>query len=194
MIGAQQHIGAPGVLAALDKVGKIENGLKAFAAQVFQQKLASVRRIAEDALFVFVQQHDVLAFCIFNHPGKPLQHSVCIGVGLPALGGIKAEQADKRRVQPLRDLHRAPEQLPMRREILFNAYFADGRAHGRKPHVGCGKLLPDVGKLAVRAAHKAFSVHAAHFNVMHIQFLQHFQLAVQRGVNLIGKAAEQKVF
>ena len=82
----------------------------------------------------------------------------------------------------------------MRREVVFDADLADGRAHGGKPDAGCVQLSVDDGKLTVCAVHKAFSVYAPHFNVADAHFLQRFQLAIQRRVDLIGETADQKIF
>ena len=189
-IGAQQFIGPDGILAALNKVGKVKNGLEVIAVQLFHQVGAAVGHVAVDVLFVFMEQDQVLLFGLGDHGFEPAEHLVPVPGRVGTFRHEKAEYPDIAGVQGFGDGGYTAEFFQMGCKIVGDVDFADGGADGGDFYTGGLQFCLDSGDFLIGQVGDVLSVHAADLDELHTQSGNHLHLFVKAGVDLVRKAGQ----
>ena len=139
-VGFQQLIGGQGLLAHLDKVGKVEHGLEMRTVEGIHQFFAARGVVPVDIFLVLVEQHAVPSFGLFHHAAQPVQHFLPEVRRVLILGNIKAEHAHVRRPQFLLNLQGAFQLVQVGGKVLLNADLSKGRADGGDGNPRCLQL------------------------------------------------------
>ena len=87
------------------------------------------------------------------------------------------------------DLHRMLVQFKMGLKIIGDLNLADGGANGRKVNVLRVQLLLDLFCLVYGVLNQSLAVDAAHFHVVHAQFLQNLDLLVMLFTDVMGEGS-----
>ena len=180
------------VLAALNEVCEVESSLEVGGSQLVQDDLAAGTDVAVDVLLVFVDQDDAVLGGDVGEASQLLQN-----LFLPFVGVLvqhpEAEHTDVLAVQQVADLAQGVQllQLLFVSGIVVNVDLADGAAQRGNLHA-CG-IQPGQDAfldLLNGVLCNALAVSGAQADVLHTQFLDHLQLNVQLGIDLIGKAGD----
>src|SRR5262249_17875270 len=110
------------VVAAEDKVGRVERRLQGLAPHRVEQVGQPLRRVAVDAVLVLVKELNSLALReldLLPHPAHDLV-AVRGPVAVELFWGVVAENADVRRAEDLAQVDRPPELFEVRAEWLVD--------------------------------------------------------------------------
>ena len=180
-----QHLpGFQGILAALDKVGGIENPVQ--LRHLRQHVQAPGSDVAVDALFVFMAQGNAGSGADLHHPVQPVQHLGAEGSGILSRGDEKGKHADILRAEDFGNVQGVAQGVEMGFEvILFDIDLAQGRTDGPGHQAGVLQPGADLPGLVQGDGGDVFTVHIAHFQPLHAVPAQGFDLEIDPGAGFI---------
>ena len=159
------------ILGAFHKVGKVEHGLEIRRNDAVEKRFAASCDVAVNALFVLMQQNNIVLFGVGHHFGKLFHHFVgfCVGFGFVHK---ETEHTDILGIQHFRDLDRALEFLKMRVKIVGDLDFSDRRTDGGHRNAVLFQLCLKGGDFFVGQLNNVLAVDVARLDMRDAELLK----------------------